>query len=295
MADTLIDGTNIDTSCFSFTQPKVVKGGKCINLINNKTNQPVRLTTPILLTWGIIEGTDPNTNLSDGKYGATLQFPSAEYSDSNTPDALKFLAGLKRLEDFVHEHILKNSLSIYGKQYKDIDFVKDKSYPMLKYPKRKGSEERDYSKPPGLKTKVSVWENKWNILICNQYGEEIFPSNNQGLIPVDIVKKFDRLQSIIQCAGIWLVSGNVSITWKILQAVHYPSQYDINKKCLLPTISHEEEEKESAQETVFQIPITSSPQESVQVEDSEEEVESETEEVVEEVPVKGKKTTRKKK
>lgn len=296
MAETLINGTSIDTSILSFTSPKVFKGGKCINLLNCNTNQPLRVITPTMMTWGISEGVDPNTNLPDGKYSVTLQFPSDEYSDTNTPDANKFLEGMKRIENAVHEYMLKNSLTIYGKQYKDKDIIKDKSYPMLKYPKVRGSEERDYSKPPGLKTKVSVWDNKWNILICNQYGEKIFPTNNPMDTPIDIVKKFDKLQSIIQCAGIWLVSGNVSITWKVVQAVHYPSQYDINKNCLLPTVSHDEEEYENntVQETVFQIPMNND-QPQTQV-DSDEEIESENEDVVveEESPLKGKKPRKKK-
>ena len=64
MADTIVDGTNIDVNVFSYSAPKPhASGGKVVNLYNKHFRESLTLSTPLMLTWGAQEGQDTNTNL----------------------------------------------------------------------------------------------------------------------------------------------------------------------------------------------------------------------------------------
>ena len=82
MTDTIIDGTNIDTSVFSFSDPKPnPAGGKVVNLYNKNFKQSLTISTPLMLTWGAQEGQDPTTKLPNGKWTMSLQFPSSDFTN----------------------------------------------------------------------------------------------------------------------------------------------------------------------------------------------------------------------
>lgn len=53
MSSAIIDGTNIDTSVFSYSAPKAnPSGGKVVNLFNKHFKESLTLSTPMMLTWG---------------------------------------------------------------------------------------------------------------------------------------------------------------------------------------------------------------------------------------------------
>jgi hypothetical protein len=79
MTDSIIDGTNINTSVFSYSAPKAhASGGKVVNLYNKFTKESLTISTPLILTWGAQEGKDQQQNPT-GKYTMSLQFPNVEY------------------------------------------------------------------------------------------------------------------------------------------------------------------------------------------------------------------------
>ena len=95
MTDAIIDGTNINTSLFSYSAPKAhASGGKVVNLYNKNVRESLTISTPLILTWGAQEGKDTQGNMT-GKWTMSLQFPNAEYSN---PDADAFLKSIRALE-----------------------------------------------------------------------------------------------------------------------------------------------------------------------------------------------------
>jgi hypothetical protein len=63
MAETIIDGTNIDTSLFAYSAPKAHEaGGKVVNLWNKRFKSSLTISTPLILTWGAQESLDVNKN-----------------------------------------------------------------------------------------------------------------------------------------------------------------------------------------------------------------------------------------
>ena len=53
MASAIIDGTNIDTSLFSYSAPKAnPSGGKVVNIYNKNFRESLTLSTPLMITWG---------------------------------------------------------------------------------------------------------------------------------------------------------------------------------------------------------------------------------------------------
>ena len=96
MADSIVDGTNIDINVFSYSAPKAhASGGKVVNLYNKHFKESLTLSTPLMLTWGAQEGQEQGTGKPTGKWTMSLQFPSADYSNA---DAEAFLRSMRSLE-----------------------------------------------------------------------------------------------------------------------------------------------------------------------------------------------------
>ena len=65
MTDAIIDGTNINTSVFSYSAPKAhASGGKVVNLYNKNVRESLTISTPLILTWGAQEGKDTQGNMT---------------------------------------------------------------------------------------------------------------------------------------------------------------------------------------------------------------------------------------
>jgi len=51
MADSIVDGTNIDVNVLSYSAPKAhSSGGKVVNLYNKNFKESLTLSTPLILT-----------------------------------------------------------------------------------------------------------------------------------------------------------------------------------------------------------------------------------------------------
>ena len=96
MADSIVDGTNIDVNVFSYSAPKAhASGGKVVNLYNKHFKESLTISTPLILTWGAQEGQEQGTGKPTGKWTMALQFPNADYSNA---DAEAFLKSIRALE-----------------------------------------------------------------------------------------------------------------------------------------------------------------------------------------------------
>lgn len=241
MAESIMDGTQIDTSVFSYSAPKPnPSGGKVINLFNKHVKESLTISTPLILTWGAQEGKEQATGAPTGKWTLSLQFPSEEYS---TPEEEQFLVSMKALEAKVKEDAMTYSKLWFGKEIKSADVIDEKFNPMLKYPKvSKGSSELDFTRPPTMTVKIPKWKTGWRTEIYNEDGEALYiPESltqehakelktqqeiddaismlNDGKAPINYLPKQSRVICLLQCGGLWYVNGKISITWNLQQVV----------------------------------------------------------------------------
>jgi hypothetical protein len=218
MATAIIDGTNIDTSVFSYSSPKAnPTGGKVVNLYNKYFKESLTLSTPLMLTWGAQEGMDQAKNPT-GKFTMSLQFPNSDYSN---PDADAFLASMRTLERKVRTDALANSKEWFGKTITSEDVMEEKFNIMLRHPKIKGTQVIDETKAPTLTVKIPCWKGIWQSEIYDEEGNPLFlkGKNHTHLTPLDFLKPKTHVICLIQCGGLWFVNGKVSITWNLKQAI----------------------------------------------------------------------------
>jgi hypothetical protein len=219
MATAIIDGTNSDTSVFSYSAPKAnPSGGKVVNLYNKHFKESLTLSTPLMLTWGAQEGVDQAKNPT-GKFTMSLQFPSSDYSNA---DAESFLTSMRSLEAKIKTDALTYSKEWFGKEIKSADVMEEKFNVMLRHPKKeKGSIEPDLNKPPTLTVKVPCWKGVWQSEIYDEEGNPLFLKGKSPthISPLDFLKPKTHVICLIQCGGLWFVNGKVSVTWNLKQAI----------------------------------------------------------------------------
>ena len=115
MTTAIVDGTNIDTSVFSYSAPKAnPSGGKVVNLYNKHFKESFTISSPLMLTWGAQEGLDQAKNPT-GKFTMSLQFPSKDYSNEDTE---AFLRSIRGLENKVKTDAITYSKEWFGKEIK---------------------------------------------------------------------------------------------------------------------------------------------------------------------------------
>ena len=225
MTSTIIDGTNIDLSVFSYSAPKPnPTGGKVVNLYNKNLKESLTISAPLIGSWGAQE-VKTLDGQGTGKYTMTLQFSKGQYT---TPDADKFLEQMKRVEEKIKQDAMTYSKDWFGKDIKSMDVMDEKFTPMLKYPKKsKGSEERDYSLPPQLTVKLPCWKDVWQTSVFDEEYNPLYVKGKSetGVTPLDFLRSTSKAPiqviCLIQCAGLWFVGSpaKVSITWNLKQVI----------------------------------------------------------------------------
>lgn len=208
VSDDLANSVNIGT-------PKVnASGGKNIPVFNRVARSGLKMSTPMLLTWGVTENDFDGTGKKS--YDMALQFPSAEYA---TDESTAFLENLKRFEKFVKDQACLNSKAWFGK-VQSAEVVEAFWTPMLRYSKDKTTGDFDFSKPPTLRIKLPYWDNKFKFEAFNVHGEMIFPKEDVNI--VNVIPKSSEVKMILQCGGIWFAGGKFGVTWKPFQVVVKP-------------------------------------------------------------------------
>jgi hypothetical protein len=232
MANSIIDGTDINTNLFMYSAPKAHEsGGKVVNVYNKLSKEALAISTPLILTWGAQEGLD-QAKKPTGKFTMSLQFPTTEYSN---PDLENFLRSMRALEAKIKADAITYSKEWFGKTITNPEIIDEKFNIMLRHPKVKGSEELDLAKPPTLTVKLPCWKGVWKSEIYDEDGEPMFISGkvNTNLSPLDYIKKQTQVACVMQCGGIWFVNGKFSITWNLKQAVVQKPKESMEGKCLI--------------------------------------------------------------
>jgi hypothetical protein len=226
MADTIIDGTQFDVQNIKYSNPKAnAAGGKSVNILNKLTNSGLRISTPILLTWG---ASDFENNQ---KYDMSLQFPRDEYKNADTE---AFLNNLIAFENKIKADALVYSKEWFGKQHKSPEVVDALWSPMLKYSRNKETGEPDCKKAPTIRVKIPVWEGVWRCEIYDEEDNKLFPnSENPAATPLEFLQKGTNVACLLQCGGLWFANGKFGLTWKLVQAVVQKPRASLTGKCFI--------------------------------------------------------------
>ena len=245
MAETIIDGTQFNVNNIMYTSPKAnPQGGKSVNVLNKLTKTSLRLSTPLMLTWGASDYVDEKTGQGNGKFEMSLQFPSDEYK---TEDTDAFFKNMLDFQNKVKADALEKSKEWFGKVHKSADIIDELFSPMLKYPNQKGSREPDYNKQPALKIKIRRWDGVWKCEVYDEDNEPLFPlATNSNVSPLDYLKKGTTVACIIQFAGIWFVNGKFSISWNLVQAVVQKPRATLTGKCFIQLKKTDKDKLKSA-------------------------------------------------
>lgn len=261
-----------------FTPPKVNdKQGKSINIISNQTGRGLHISSPLMTTWGISDFVDQTTGVSDGKFSISLSFPNEEYATKNST---MFLDKVKAFETAILNEAVKNSELWWGEKL-TLDILKYSFFPILKYPKIKGTKKPDMTKSPTLGAKVPFYEkdNRWNVELYDTNGSLIFPCENEEMTPAHFVPKLSNVACVLQCGGIWIGGKGWGVTWKLVQAVVKPKEVvTVFGKCHIKLSEDEKNTIENhdaeAEEEVNSIPAPEPKVTQTMVDDSDEEEEA---------------------
>lgn len=232
MSETIVDGTLFNSNIVTYSAPKAgSSGGKSINIYNKNAKSGLRISTPLMLTWGASDFVDEKTGKGNGKYEMSLQFPNGEYQ---TEETNAFLRTMMNFEAKIKSDALVNSKDWFGKVHKNSEVVDALYSPMLKYTKDKGTGEPDLTKSPMLKVKIPFYEGVWKCEIYDEEGEPLFPTMiNSNKTPLDFILKGISVAVIMQCGGIWFANGKFGVTWKLIQAVVQKPKTSISGTCFI--------------------------------------------------------------
>jgi hypothetical protein len=245
MADTIVDGTLFNASQIRYSAPKAnASGGKSINILNKATNSGIRLSTPLMLTWGASDFVDQNTGKGNGKFEMSLQFPSEEYK---TEDTTAFLKNMQAFESKIKDDALTHSKEWFGKVHKNAEVVDALYTPMLKYSKDKATGEADLTRAPTMRVKIPMWEGSWKCEVYDEDGDKLFPNTtNPILSPIELIQKGTQVAALIQCGGIWFANGKFGVTWKLIQVVVQKPRASLSGQCFIKLKSAEKEKLRTA-------------------------------------------------
>ena len=232
MADTIVDGTLFNVENIRYSAPKANGGGgKSVNILNKLTNTGLRVSTPLMLTWGASDFVDEKTGKGNGKFEMSLQFPTSEYQ---TEDTQSFLANMQAFEAKIKNDAIINSKEWFGKVHKNADVVEALYSPMLKYSKDKLTGEADMNKAPVLRVKIPIWEGVWKCEIYDEDENSLFPNPaTPNVSPLDFIQKGTNVQVIMQCGGLWFANGKFGVTWKLVQSVVQRPKTSLTGKCFI--------------------------------------------------------------
>jgi len=216
---------------FVYTKAKLnERGGKSIGILNKSNKKTLYLQTPLMLTWGVNEYVDDNTQKKS--YDLALQFPNDEYNNPEcNAECNAFLKNMQELEMRIKNDAIANCKEWLNKPKMSPDAVDALWSSMLKYPKDKATEEPDKTRAPSLKIKIPYWEGVFDkdLEIYSESHNLLFPNDDNVSIN-ELIGKASNVATIIKCGGIWVANGKFGVTWKLFQAVVKPKT-SLSGKC----------------------------------------------------------------
>ena len=218
-ADLITDGVTFNVNSIKYGKPTVNKrGGKNIS-VNDKNNNRLSLNYPLMLTWGIQEARDMETQELRG-YDMTIQFQG----ENDDEDVRSFREKLANFEEKILSDCMKNCKEWLNKAKLSRDTAEELMNAMLKYPKDKDTKEVDKSRNPTLKIKVPYYDQRFTMTeIYDLEENQLFaPKGEWEKTPSQLVPKGCWTAGIITCGGIYFASGKFGVTWQLNQVMVRP-------------------------------------------------------------------------
>lgn len=222
-------GMSLNMHDLEIASPKMNKvGGKSSNILYKPTKKGLYMNLEVpMLTWGASMFKDPQSGKET--YDMSIQFPRKDYS---TPETDTLLKKFQELEQYIKTEAVKNSMGWFNKKTMTPEVIEALWTPMLKYTKDPQTGEPDMTKAPTLKVKLPCWEGKFNCEIYDPSHKMLYPDEESGMSPVDLIPKGVNVVAIIQCGGLWFANGKFGCTWRLFQAVVQPKP-SMKGKCLI--------------------------------------------------------------
>ena len=218
-----------DVNKIRFTKPRANEhGGKTIGMLNADTGRSIFVNVPLMMTYGATKRENPNTGAISWDFH--VQFKDKETASPNELAALnKFI----EIEKHVRETAIEKSKEWFGKVIKSEDVLDAMTYPMIKYPKDKETGEPLMDRPPTMKVKLNTWEGKAKFEVYDM-NHNVLVSKEQEECDFDqIIEQKSSVACILQCGGVYIGSGKMSISWKLYQAVVKPTIKMEEGKCMV--------------------------------------------------------------
>lgn len=196
--------------------------GYSAGIVNSKTSRSLFIQTPMMLTWGVNEIRDKDTQELQG-YSLSLQFPRDE--DDNNDDEMKaFFDSMVDFDKVVCEEAKKNSQKWCKKKTLSDDLL-DAYYDsrVVRYSRFPDGHPQagdvNSERKPTIRIKLPFYNKEFNTEIYNVDMKRLFPRNPQGKTPPEIIGKGDNVIAIMQCGGIWFAGTRFGVTWKLHQVI----------------------------------------------------------------------------
>lgn len=195
---------NFDVSKVEYGEPKLLDSGmKAVPMTCN--NAPIIIQTPqCFLPYGINSYTN-DANMVES-YEVNMSF-----KDMNERDTLKmFYDKMTELDKKNISQALKNSQQYLRMKTTTPDVIDALYTRVVKHPKDKNTGEIIDKYPPTFKIKMP---SKAGKLTCQVYDENKLLVENVN----DLHTKGAKVIAIIQCSGLWIISGKIGCSWKLVQ------------------------------------------------------------------------------
>lgn len=214
------------------------RGGKKVSL--DVKGQPfVTVKIPLMFTWGLEERKDESTDAIKG-YDLSVVF------DRNNRKSLQFMEAIQELQEYLIDNATQNSQKWFGRKMSR-EVVEAMMYPILRYPKVKGTEERNMEANPNMKLKLSYWQGDFSVELFDMQGNSTFKPKdpNEEAHPMQLLTKASHLTGLISCSSLYFISGRWGVTWRLIQACVKPPQKLLGTgRCWSMPDSDDEEEIE---------------------------------------------------
>ncbi len=206
----------------AYGRPRINKaGGKSIPVLNKETQEPLCISTPLMLTWGADEYVDESSGRRS--YSMALQFPNEDTSSDATD---VFLKAMEELDEKLRQDAKVNSKAWFNKSTMSLDVIDALRTPILRHPYDSETGEPDKSRPPSMKVKIMCWDGVFDCEIYDTKGAPLFPAPHEEVqrTPMDLIPKRCKTAVVIKSGGLWFAGGKFGMTWRLEQAVVQPKQ-----------------------------------------------------------------------
>jgi len=198
----IIKAQNLDADELMFGEvKKTASGGKSV-YINTLNGNGLIIQTPFMRTpFGIKTYDEESTNFS----------VDLSLDDSEVCTRIKENFG--KLDERMIADAIKNSLEWFQKKKVEKNVLNELYNKQVRYSYDKTTGEINDKYAPTIKFKVPFYDGKFTCKVYDENKELITDDLKEVLVPGCEIK------ALLQCGGIWFISGKYGITWRAKQLI----------------------------------------------------------------------------